>query len=876
VGALEGVSAVGRGRPVDQQPWPAEGPHRELLKFLSTVRADNGMKSLRKVAHAMMLSSPTRVHRLLCGAGGALPADENQLKSLVRALGGGDDEISRGLKLYQLALRAVHSNQARRTATVRALDQWDPFALDVHPAITMNAASELPSLSAYIRRPHDDEIDQLLHDISSSSMIVITGGSSTGKTRAMYEALRGHSVLREWPLHYPRTAASLLRLLTGGQLEGSTVLWLNDAHQFLDGPLGEDIAAALHQLMDGSIPGPVVVLGSIWQDVWEMIASQPEAGTPDEHFQARQLLFHATHRVRIVGFTDEQWKALTYEKSVDARVALAARTARNAREVIQVLTGGPLLIDRLEHPESDHALYASAVVTAALDIRRLGHYSAIPRSLLINAASIFLDSDRCEAEPAENWPDVGLQKAVKRVHGIRALNPHRTSDHTGSAGYHPHDYLDQHAHRTRRTAPVQEALWLLLIDQTYEVEDLQRLAHSAEMRLQSNAAEGFLERLIQAGQEWAISKLYNMLDEQGRAYEAIDLLQRETAAGNWDALHHLADLLANQGRVDEAIDLLTNRLAALDPSEVDQLARPSEDEPFGKYIISAARGPGFAFYQLANLLADHGEPEKAIDMLRFQVRPEEGDMATWRLDEILTRLGRTDEVIELWRQHLEYDDYAVHRVTDLLLESHRENEAMELLHTRSEAGSTGATKRLGELLISQERVGETVGLWRSQVESGNSYAVDWLADLLVRLGSVDDAIELLRSERDNGHPSAGRRLAELLADQGDIDEAISAWYQQIQTDPVPGLIWPSKEKRDDRAVVGLANLFIKLDRIEDAIDLLCRYNEGGSNPALESLAEVLVGLGRIDEAVSIVQDEVNAGRPGAGAVLRWLLDYEDR
>lgn len=97
---------MGQGRRIDRSRWPDGGPYRQLLAFLDRVHEDNGVKSLRVIASRMTVSSPTRVGHMLRGVNGTLPADMRQLEELVRALGGGDDDVSRGKILYDRTLRA--------------------------------------------------------------------------------------------------------------------------------------------------------------------------------------------------------------------------------------------------------------------------------------------------------------------------------------------------------------------------------------------------------------------------------------------------------------------------------------------------------------------------------------------------------------------------------------------------------------------------------------------------------------------------------------------------------------------------------------------------------------------------------------------------
>ncbi|MDG4814249.1 NB-ARC domain-containing protein [Micromonospora sp. WMMD956] len=79
----------------------------------------NGTKSLAVIARAMRLSSRSRVSGLLRGTNGTLPADETQLQLLVTALGGGEDDVSRGLHLYRRARSAARGSGRETTPAPR-------------------------------------------------------------------------------------------------------------------------------------------------------------------------------------------------------------------------------------------------------------------------------------------------------------------------------------------------------------------------------------------------------------------------------------------------------------------------------------------------------------------------------------------------------------------------------------------------------------------------------------------------------------------------------------------------------------------------------------------------------------------------------------
>ena len=117
----------------------------------------------------------------------------------------------------------------------------------------------------------------------SSGIAVLVGGSSTGKTRACWEALQ---LLRDrkpgWRLWHPidpsRPDAALRELPDIGP---RTVVWLNEAQFYLDdadGGLGERIAAGLRELLRDPARAPVLVLATLWPQFWDSLTGRPADG----------------------------------------------------------------------------------------------------------------------------------------------------------------------------------------------------------------------------------------------------------------------------------------------------------------------------------------------------------------------------------------------------------------------------------------------------------------------------------------------------------------------------------------------------------------------------------------------------------------------
>lgn len=103
-------------------------------------------------------------------------------------------------------------------------------ALQVHPAIEDGAGSDAPFLTPYAARAHDDQLRELVEAAAagSSGLAVLVGTSSTGKTRACWEAV-GHLELvapGQWRLWRPSLHDLVTRLEQPDTDLRRTVLWL--------------------------------------------------------------------------------------------------------------------------------------------------------------------------------------------------------------------------------------------------------------------------------------------------------------------------------------------------------------------------------------------------------------------------------------------------------------------------------------------------------------------------------------------------------------------------------------------------------------------------------------------------------------------------
>jgi hypothetical protein len=462
--------------------------------------------------------------------------------------------------------------------------EWNPLALGVHRAIRVSDAVQ-DDLPEFVARPHDQLLRaEAASAATGSKLVMLVGSSSTGKTRSAVEAVR--SALPDWHLFYPLTASDLMTLIAGRRVNQGIILWLNETQVYLEGNVGADAAAALRGLLASG--QPFLTVGTLWPDYWLAYMRPPEFGEPDPHSQARQLLETAVKIDVPDRFTESDLAQVKKVAARDPRLAVALSTEHGQR-VTQVLAGGPDLIARWHNAPNP---YCGAIITAAIDARRLGYLSVLSTEILHAAAAAYLDGPQRAAAPA-GWFDAALSYARKPVKG--AIAPlTATSQSVGQIdGYLLADYLDQHGRSARRRTPVPDALWTAMASHARTGADLTRLGTAAAdrgryrpaailwtaagqngdlsmtlplRRLLSHAghhaeAERVLWHAAEAGEREALTRLQGTLIREERHRDLERLLRRAATAGHHQAAHELAVLLSRTGRGIEAVQVIQQAIA---------------------------------------------------------------------------------------------------------------------------------------------------------------------------------------------------------------------------------------------------------------------------------------------------------------------------
>jgi hypothetical protein len=474
------------------------------------------MKTYKDVGLAMNLSprSRSRVSALLRDT---LPVNEGQARALLTALGGTDADIRHGLNLYRLARDkpadkpqyARPSNQVGRPIADYAAD---PRRLGIHEAIDLGDDPAGRSfLPLYVPRPHDEQLAEMVDraDGRTSDLAVLVGGSSTGKTRACWEAVRGLG--EPWRLWYPFNPGAVEALLADLHRVGPhTVIWLNDAQHYLrPAGTGERFAAGLQELLEDRSRGPVLVLGTIWPKYWNELTADAVDGEDDPHAQARWLLV-GRELVIPRRFSGADLDLLSGLADQDPRLHQALTEAANG-QVTQYLAGVPALV---RHYRAAPAT-AAAVIHAAMDARRLGVRAAtLPRAFLAAAAPSYVTDAEWSAADEDSWLDEALAYTGLPCHGVPGpltLDKSRIRRPAQREGrYRLADYLEQLGSSERAAELPPTSFWTAARD-TLDGSDQVALARAAEARGLYRCGAKLFKHAIASGATRAAASLLDLV-----------------------------------------------------------------------------------------------------------------------------------------------------------------------------------------------------------------------------------------------------------------------------------------------------------------------------------------------------------------------------
>lgn len=810
----------------------------ELRKRLADGLARAGLNKTQLAARAEL--GRTTVQEAF-QAGKPAPSAETVV-ALARVLRLPDQQL---LDLRRVAAREIDLALGKDHGLGKPIEEWDPHDLEVHPAGVGSGAVPQRVLPGYVQRGHDRILtDAALEAVQGKSqMLVLVGTSSTGKTRACWEAIQPLAP-RGWRLWHPfdptRADAALDDLERVGP---RTVVWFNEAQHYLGNPqLGERIAAAVHTLLTHPKRRPVLVLGTLWPEYADQYTALPPAGSPDPHSRVRELLAGRTLTIPDTFGQDALRTASVLAQDGDQLLADALTRAHAHGRITQDLAGAPELLRRYEHSTPT----VKAVLQAAMDARRLGVGLHLPQTFLTDAAIDYL-SDQDYDELTDDWAEAAFADLARPVHGKQAplrrtgSRPRRrppggpTSAPTPSSVTGPvfrlADYLEQHGRTTRLRLCPPASFWAAAHAHLTHPDDLGNLAIAAQQKHRLQWAHHLRLRAADAGHPYSLNYLARIWEAAGDTEGAETLYQRAADAGGPSGLTDLAEQRREAGD-PEGAEALYRRAA--DAGDADAL-----------FIVASRRKAAGdregaeAFYQRA---VDAGRPDALVDLV--ELKEEAGDWEGVRaLYEWAADSG---------------DTYATARLADMRAGAGDQEGAETLYQQVADAGDTDALINLAELKEYAEDFDGAEALYQRAAEAGDASALVYLAQMKEEAGDWESANALYQRAADAGDTGALTYLAQLREEHGDLDGA-QALYQQVA------------DTGDTYAVVHLAQMREKAGDVEGAEPL---YQQAATNPGeLTVLARMWEQAGDWEGAIAVYQRAADAGHAGALVRLAELREW---
>lgn len=271
--------------------------------------------------------------------------------------------------VWRLNRQMSRSLSAARRWRLISVRDCQPTDVRVHASSDPEAGPPL-----YVDRDHDRLLRGRLEAAQSDGgFVLVIGGSSTGKSRSLLNAVQ--TSLPDWHILLPKDSAAVREAVDSGKMPSRTVIWLDDTpvEKYITANEGGLSGHDLQRLLDGK--KSIIVIDSMWPSRYEALMARPgdsANGRPldDPSRDARDVLSLARETIRVgEQFSNaerERARSLAYR---DARLEAALKDAQFG--VTQALAGAPALVRRYRDAESADP-NAYALMTAAIDARRIG------------------------------------------------------------------------------------------------------------------------------------------------------------------------------------------------------------------------------------------------------------------------------------------------------------------------------------------------------------------------------------------------------------------------------------------------------------------------------------------------------------------------
>jgi len=556
-------------------------------------------------------------------------------------------------KLADLATSPSPPGETDRgpTGAVR-VEGADPRLLGVHAAISVPGVPD-EILPEYVPRDVDAAEAGVRAKVAAAAervgFVLLVGGSSVGKTRCAAEVVK--TLLPDWWLVRPAGPDQLAAL--AATPIPRTVVWLDELQDYLDGEHGLS-GAVMRALLNHQ----AVIIGTLWPDLYIAYTVRAPGGA-DLHARERQVLDLAdVVRIAPAFSATEQDRA---RAAADRDPLLAVALEAAGYGLTQTLAAAPQLVARWEDAQTVSP-YAWAVLTAALDVARLGARAPLSAEFLRAAAVDYCTSQQ-QAEAPDDWFEQALAYATTKLHGAAAALSPAGAGMGQIIGYAAADYLIQHATRERQHAPVPASTWDAALSHIRDLDDTARLAWEASFVGRLEHVEKAFERAFAEKEYTVTAELASCLGEAGHEDRAVHLLETTIAAAEASQAVPAADLLDMQRLLAWHVGEKVSGHG--DPKRAEEIARRLVRDsttvygPDHRETLAARIG-------LARQVGAAGDPREALTMAQ---EADAAATAAFGADDRAT-LGARFEVA-IWTREVDGAAAGAERFTELIQQAER-------------------------------------------------------------------------------------------------------------------------------------------------------------------------------------------------------------
>src|SRR6266568_4219777 len=541
----------------------------------------------------------------------------------------------------------------RSPAGAVRVEEADPRRLGVHAAISVPGVPD-EILPEYVPRDVDAAESGVRAKVAAAAerggFVLLVGGSSVGKTRCAAEAVK--ALLPDWWLVHPAGPGEVAALARAPSPR--MVVWLDELQDYLDGEHG-----LTGTVMRALLNYQAVVIGTLWPDRYAAYITMPASGGADPRAREREVLDLA--EVIRIGpeFSPAEGDRARAAAARDPRLQVALESAGYG--LTQTLAAAPQLVARWEDAQTA-APYGWAVLTAALDVARLGARAPLSAEFLRAAAVDYCTSSQ-QAEAPGEWFERALGYATEKLHGAAAALSPAGAGMGQIAGYTAADYLIQHADRERRHARVPASTWDAALSHIRDLDDTARLAWEASFAGRLGHVEKAFERALAEKEYTVAAELAHCLGEAGREDRAIQLLETTIAAAEASQAVRAADLLVMRRRlvwhVGEKIG------GHGDPERAEEIARRLIRDSTAIYG-PAHRETLEARIGLARQVGAAGNPGQALAMAQ---EADAAATAALGADDLTTLSARSE--VATWTTAVDGAAAGAQRFTELIQQAKR-------------------------------------------------------------------------------------------------------------------------------------------------------------------------------------------------------------